>query len=157
MPAIDRYTGMLYRTGDFGLRTLLDRGAEVVIISGGYGLVLAQEPIGWYEAVFEPAAWPNRLVERCLAAYVQSTGARNVVGILAATSSYAAVFRRTPWTAGTQVFLVSPRSPGGRIGGAMVKVPRAQGEALDELGSSGRLLPEWRSSDGLMMEVTRVQ
>ena len=69
-----------------------------------------------------------------------------------ASTNYAAVFRRTGWPDDVDAFLLSPES----VPGAMVKAPRAQGEALAEIAATGSLGAEWRSSDGLKMEVTRL-
>ena len=149
LPATERYSGYLYEAA--GTRTferLDDAGSRIAIISGGYGLVLGYERIGMYDQVFKGAMWPERLIQRCLSACAQVTETRTVVGLLSASTSYAKVFRGARWPAGVaQAFLLSPEP----TCGAMVKVPRTQGEALAEIARSGHLLPGWRSSDGLGM------
>lgn len=154
LPAIDRYDGYLYDEGRPAIKLLLDRGARVLIISGGYGLVLPDEPIGYYSCVFQPKMWPDRLVERCLAAFAKETGVRRVVGILSATTSYATVFRRTAWPSSVKsVHLLTPEP----VGGAMVKAPRAQGEVLVTITQDGSLPADWASTDGLAMRIERVE
>lgn len=150
--AIDRYSGTLYKTSGSAFQLLQEHGARIAIISGGYGLVLPEEPIAWYDCKFRARMWPNRLVERCLSSYAEASAVRTVVGILSASTNYAAVFRRTGWPDDVDAFLLSPES----APGAMVKAPRAQGEALAEIAATGSLGAEWRSSDGLKMEVTRL-
>lgn len=150
LPAFERYDGSLYTAGRSGITRLTDQGARVLIVSGGYGLVLANESIGMYEQIFRPAMWPNRLVERCLAALAQESGVRTVIGVVSASTGYATVFRRTQWPGQLEhVIFASPES----TTGAMVKTPRAQGEWLTAIAQKGDLPQAWSSSDGLRMEV----
>lgn len=151
LPATERYEGTFYKAGRSALKELIDRGARVLIISGGYGLVLAGESIGTYEQVFRPAMWPNRLIERCLAGFAGENKVRQVVGVLSASTGYSTVFRRTRWPRSVKdVFLASPES----VPGAMVKAPRAQGEWLTAIAQSAGFPEAWTSSDGLPMEIT---
>lgn len=147
--AVDRYTGHLYQSAGDALHRLVDAGARVVIISGAYGIVDPMDPIGMYDRKFRPSDWPNRLIHRCLAAVAESFEADQVVGVLAASSPYAQVFRSTPWRR-PAVLATPERGPG-----AQVKAPRAQGEALAMLASGG-IPVGWRSSDGLRLEAARV-
>lgn len=122
-------------------------------MSGGYGVVSAVEPIGWYEQVFQPSKWPDGLVGRCIAGYATAVNATSVVGLLSASTAYAKAFRSAPWPGAVQnVFQVSPRARA--RDGAQTKAPRALGEALTEVARHRRLPPSWSSSDGLSMEVT---
>jgi len=151
--SVERYDGYLYNAGRAAIATLLDSGSRVLIVSGGYGLVLPDEAIGDYGCVFQPKMWPDRLIERCLAAFAEENGVRQVVGVLSASTNYAKVFRRTDWPATVQsVHLLTP----GSVGGAMVKAPRAQGEALAAIAETGSLKADWTSSDKLAMEVERL-
>lgn len=151
LPAIDRYSGHMYQAGAAALATLAEGGARCLIVSGGYGVVLHDEAIGMYSCVFNPRIWPNRIIERSLAALAASEPITTVIGVLSGSTNYAKVFRRTPWTANlTNVILASPE----RTLGAMVKAPRAQGEAVATLAQLGKLPANWRSSDGVGMEVT---
>ena len=60
----------------------------------------------------------------------------------------------THWPDGVkQVFHIWPEPKAG----AMVKAPRAQGEALKALAQDHCLRPGWKSSDGLRMHVTRLR
>lgn len=77
-PAWLRYDGSLYRAGRSALQGLLGAGAHVVILSGGYGAVLAREPIGMYEALLKPSWWPQRLLQRVLVAYAVRHGVSSV-------------------------------------------------------------------------------
>ena len=49
LPAWMRYDGMLYQIAQPDLETATVKGRNILIISGGYGLVLANEPIGDYK------------------------------------------------------------------------------------------------------------
>ena len=154
LPAARRYTGRLYRAAGSALDVLLEAGANIAIISGGYGVVLADEPIGWYDRKFKASMWPNGLVGRCLAAYAGAVHAETVVGLLSATTDYAKAFRKARWPEAVErVFQVSPEA----ARGAMEKAPRAQGEALEAIGRGRRLRAGWRSSGGLRMSVTKVR
>ena len=151
--AVDRYDGYLYHTGRSAIKALLDRESGVLILSGGYGLVLPHESIGMYDCEFRPRMWPDRLIEQCIAAFAEVTGVRQVVGVLSATTNYAKVFRRTEWPPSVEgAFLLTPES----VGGAMAKAPRAQGEALAVIDETGRLPADWVSTDGLAMEIERL-
>ena len=55
MPAWRRYDGALYRSSQGALGELLQQGTHIIILSGGYGAVLAEEPIGLYDTVLKPA------------------------------------------------------------------------------------------------------
>ena len=154
LPAAERYTGNLYLEARDALAVLSGEGADILIISGGYGVVLPFEPIGWYDQEFRNSMWPNGLVARCLGAYADAINATTVVGLLSATTQYAGAFRKTHWPDGVnQLFHVWPE-PGA---GAMVKAPRAQGEALKALSRDHCLRPGWTSSDGLAMRVTTLK
>ena len=154
LPAADRYTGALYRAAGDAPDALANAGAHLLIISGGYGVVRPAEPIGWYDQEYRNAMWPEGVVARCLAAYADAIDATTVVGLLSATTQYARVFRSTRWTDRIEhVLLVSPEP----TAGAMVKAPRAQGEALKEFSREHTLRPGWTSSDGLGMQITRIR
>ena len=154
LPAAERYTGHLYQAAGNAFDTLLGSGSEVLIISTGYGVVHAREPIGMYErAVLEEAMWPNYLVQRCLAAYATYAGAKTVIGFFSRTTEYAQWFREVHWPkAIEEVNLVSPVARS--RSGAQITVPRATGEALAAIARGERLGPHWTSRDGLHVEVT---
>ena len=151
--AVERYDGHFYDSGRSAIEALLDRSAEVLIVSGGYGLVLPDEAIGDYSCEFQPKMWPDCLIERCLAAMVVESGIKQVVGVMSATTNYAKVFRRTMWSSTVEsVHLLTPES----VDGARVYGPRAQGEALATIAEIGALPADWTSIDGLAMEVKRL-
>lgn len=155
MPAVERYAGMLYEAADGALERLKEAGAEVAIVSGGYGVVRGSEPIGWYAQPFAERMWPKGLVARCLGAYAESIEATTVVGLLAGTTAYAKVFREVRWSPTVEeVWLVSPDLDGG---GAQVKVPRAIGEAVAEIADGYSLPEDWTSSDGVPLRIEAVK
>lgn len=129
MPAWRRYTGGFYTHAGHTLGQAVAAGAHIVILSGGYGLVRADEPIGVYNRVFDLADWPRGLLCDLLVDEATRVGARAVVAFTAASTHYARLVRRTPWRrAGiTDALLVSITTHGG---GAMVRVPRGLGQAF---------------------------
>lgn len=154
LPAAARYSGTLYREAGHAIDGLHAAGAHSLIISGGYGVVLPAEPIGWYNQEYRNAMWPDALVPRCLSAYAEATRASSVVGLLSATTQYARAFRAARWPVEIEnVFFACPEPKPG----AMVKTPRAIGEALVALSRDHRLRPGWKSSDGLAMQVAKLK
>jgi hypothetical protein len=143
LPAWQRYDGNLYQAAGDALRRFMDAGVPLAIISGGYGVVLADESVGWYEAMFHPADWPHRVVPRCLAALTAAFEVRRVVALAGASTKYAAVIRRVAWP--VPAVLLSPAAGGG---GAMRRTPRVIGEAVRTLASA-YLDAGWRSSEGV--------
>ena len=116
MAAVERHCGTLYESARGTLERLCRSVAGVAIISGGYGVVLAREQIGWYEQRFDQAMWSDDLVPRCLSAYAKVIGARTVVGMFGATTPYARAFRRAKWPSEIEdAWLVSPSSPRGGL------------------------------------------
>ena len=154
VPAAERYTGTLYQAAGDALDVLARAGAGLLIISGGYGVVRPADPIGWYDREFRNAMWPNGVVARCLAAYADATGATTVIALLSATTQYARVFRSARWPDRVEHGLHVWPEP---MAGAMVKAPRAQGEALKAFSRDHSLHPGWTSTDGLRMQITRLR
>jgi len=152
VPAWQRYDGTLYRSGRKAIADLMAKGAHLLILSGGYGLVLATEPIGSYNAKLKLGWWPRRVLERSLTAYAREAGLVSVRAFASATSAYRQVLQRVPWQAeGVEdALLILPEpQPGG-----MVKSPATLGEALTAL-SAGTLTAGWKSSYGLGLTVLR--
>ena len=154
LPAGERYTGTLYQAAGDALDVLAGSGASLLIISGGYGVVRPAEPIGWYDQPFRNAMWPNGVIARCLAAYADATGATAVIALLSATTQYARAFRSARWPDRVEHVLHVWPEP---TAGAIVKAPRAQGEALKAFSRNQPLHPGSTSSDGLGMQLTRLR
>ena len=151
MPAIQRYAGTLYEAATGVFKRIEDEGAEVAIMSGGYGVVAGGEPVGWYSQKLEERMWPEGLVARCLGAFAEAIQVRTVVGFAGGSTVYAKVFRDVRWPETVEnAWLISPELDGG---GAQVKVPRAIGEALAEIADGGWLPVSWTSSDGVPVRV----
>ncbi len=152
LPAWQRYSGFLYRAASPSLRRHVESGGHVLILSGGYGVVRADEPIGTYQKVLRSRDWPRGLLEAVLVAYARRHGCKRMRAFVAASTGYRKVLQRTPWgrTEVTDRVILSPIC--GR-GGAMVKGPRTQGEALAAF-LEGSLTSGWCSSDGLGLQAT---
>lgn len=151
VPAWQRYDGALYRySGREAIGKLMQAGARVVILSGGYGLILATEPIGMYEGALKPAWWPREILQRCLVAYAKRHKIASVRAFASATSTYRIVLERVDWQSGGvgDAMLLTPQV----VLGGVLKSPATIGEALLELGE-GRFSTGWQSSYGLRLDV----
>jgi hypothetical protein len=127
LPAWRRYTGGFYQHARPALADAVATG-RVVIISGGYGIARADEPIGWYDKVLQLGDWPAGLLESALISEAQRCGTHTVVAFAPATTDYAKLLRRTRWQrAGIHARLVTIT---GVTGGAMAEVPRRLGQAF---------------------------
>lgn len=154
LPAWQRYSGTLYRTASTRIGDAISAGVPILIVSGGYGLVLAEEPIGWYERRFSLGDWPPQVLEDCLVAATKALKIRKVVAFCARSTDYAALIRRTPWSRdGIEAWLASPEMDG--RGGAQVLVPEASGEAITAY-LDGHLDDRWTSTRGVAHRLTRL-
>ena len=153
MPAVARYDGNLFRQLDFETQPIpLER---LLILSGGYGVVRADEPIAHYNIRFSCKDWPGALVSRAVASYANGLGAKTVVAFASASTDYAAVIRQADWRdAGVEDgWLLLPNVTGG---GAMVKGPTATGQAVAALLQAGSLDSSWAARDGTTLEAVRL-
>lgn len=151
MPAWRRYSGHLYQAAGNAIHEAITHDIPVLIISGGYGLVTAQEQIGWYDRRFALSDWPLGLLQQCLIAVAARVGASKVVALCAGTTDYGKLAQSTVFPAGgVEAILVSPVAKGG---GAQVTVPKAIGEAFAAIVRRG-IAPSWKSSDGLTLQTT---
>ena len=154
LPAWRRYTGHFYQASAASLADAAAGDVPMIIISGGYGVVLANEPIGMYGQRFSLSDWPSGLLERCLLALAEHFGVTQVVSFCARTTGYSKLLRRVSWgTGGIDAIAISPYLE--HPGGAQVFVPRASGEAFSAF-SQGRLPAGWRSSDGVPIRTERL-
>lgn len=155
LPAWQRYCGRLYQAAGPHLKRVLGEGGRVLILSGGYGVALAEDPIGWYDAVFRRSWWPGAIVEAALA-YVHGRAVTTVVAFAARTTDYAKIVRSTRWSeaGAANAYLVSPVLEG--RGGGQGLVPRALGEAAATFWQR-RLKRGWRSSNGLALHAARLR
>ena len=149
MPAWRRYGGGFYGAAASSISQAIDENLHITIVSGGYGLLLTDEPIGMYEKVFRCADWPGGLLERAFAEYVQYHGLTSLRAFAAASTDYSKLLRGVSWNESgvRDAWLFSPE----RVPGAMVKSPRAPGEAFAAL-IKRELTADWRSSDGLKID-----
>ena len=153
-PAWRRYTGQFYNNCRHGLDLALKQEFPVLILSGGYGVVWADEVIGTYEQRFHVPDWPPQLLEKVIAYIVNRLSIKAVRAFVSATTDYGKLVRRVPWqgTTANEVLLIAPEA----TTGAMVKAPRAQGQALEAM-VLGTLTSDWRSIDGLRLSVTSLR
>ncbi len=129
MPAWRRYDGVFYRRAGLALTNAVASGANLAILSGGYGVVRADEYIGIYDRKLRPADWPAGVLEEALLAEATRVGAQHIVAFHAKGGGYADVIRRTPWRSiGIQRALLVTVPDAGA--GAMSIVPRDLGLAF---------------------------
>jgi hypothetical protein len=150
IPAWERYSGSLYEHGRAAISDLLGAGAHIAIVSGGYGVALATEPIGMYEAPLKLSWWPQRLIARVLLAYAQAYALNSVRAFAPASSNYRKALTDIRWNAAgveDALLLIPDAAPGGTR-----KSPASIGDALAAL-RDGLLSADWRSSYGLALGV----
>lgn len=149
MPAWQRYAGTLYTYAARSLVIAVNAGLHVLIISGGYGVIRACEMIGNYSTRLTLSSWPAGLLEDVLCTYAARHRLQRVRAFVSQSTDYYRVVARAHWhDAGvTDAVAITPEA----TRGAMVKTPRAQGEAMAAF-LAGTLTPAWRSSDGLSIE-----
>jgi hypothetical protein len=156
MLAWRRYTGSFYAAAGDHLDRLLAAGRlpHLLILSGGYLLMRAIDAIGSYNRALHLSDWPPRLFADAIGAYARRFGLNRARCFAGNSSPYAQLLRSVPWThyGLTDVVLYAPAA----TAGAMVKTLRALGEALAAL-LDGCLTASWRSSDGLAIEVHRLE
>jgi hypothetical protein len=129
MPAWRRYTGGFYAAAGQVLGQALASGAHILIISGGYGILRADEPVGTYDKKFRLSDWPAGLLSELLVDEAASLSVDAVVAFTGASTDYARLVRQTPWNRSgvANALLVTIAATGG---GAMVKVPHGLGQAF---------------------------
>jgi len=129
MPAWQRYIGTFYESCQPTLASAVAADAKIVIISGGYGVVMASEPIGDYKRVFRLSDWgPGEPVQRALIRRAEATHAEIVVAFVARSTDYAKVVCKTPWhQLGLPTYLVARRRA---RDGAQYKVPLTLAKAF---------------------------
>ncbi|WP_182882067.1 MULTISPECIES: hypothetical protein [unclassified Microbispora] len=129
LPAWRRYIGEFYTAAQDPLTCAVIEKAPLLILSGGYGLVRGDEPIGTYNKIMNLADWPRGLLEDLLIAEARNAGVPYVVAFAAASTDYARLIRRVPWRrASLSALLVTVTGVAG--GGAMRETPRRLGHAF---------------------------
>lgn len=109
--------------------------AEVLILSGGYGMALADECIREYDARMNAAYWTRHRLPEVLREFIARRGFRRVYAAAARTTDYATILRRVPWQELSgqleeAILCTIADVPGG---GAQQLVPRVLGEVVRTL------------------------
>ncbi len=139
MPAWRRYTGRLYDSASNALTRAVQARQPIVIISGGYGLLLAEEPIGTYDWQFRRADWPHGLVEECLLAVAERIGVEGILGFCARTTGYADVVRgQQRGHVTSRSYSCRPRCTGAEVLKSWCPGPQAKPSGRFSRGSSRR-------------------
>jgi hypothetical protein len=155
MPAWRRNNGTLYQSAHLSLARTQEAiwFRRLLILSGAYGVVRAVDPIGTYDLAMNEGRWPRGLLQEVIEAYASRHQIRRVIAFASETTGYASILRKINWRGAgvTDALLLSPEASTG----AMVKAPRAIGEALSAI-IDHRWEPSWRSSDSLQILVRRM-
>lgn len=146
-PAWQRYGGRFYQAAGAALSEAVGRHLHLLILSGGYGVLPAREPIGLYEAKLKTGGWPGHVLESVLAGYARRHRLKRMRAFVAGSTDYRKVVERTDWKgAGVDdAILLMPES------GSQHSVPVTLGEAFAALIRGATLDRSWRSSAGLSL------
>ncbi|GAB3741774.1 hypothetical protein GCM10027598_72840 [Amycolatopsis oliviviridis] len=126
-PAWLRYSGNFYRNVGSELGEAV-RNGRTLILSGGYGILRADEPISYYDRKLKLSDWPSGVLEDAVLGEARRVGATKVVTFVSASADYAKLVRRIPWSsADIEGVLVTIDFHGG---GAQVQVPRRLAQAF---------------------------
>ncbi|MGW4128169.1 hypothetical protein [Amycolatopsis japonica] len=123
-PAWLRYSGNFYRNVGGALGEAAENG-RTLILSGGYGILRADEPISYYDRKLRLSDWPPGVLEDAVLGEARRIGATKAVTFVSASADYAKLARRIPWD--IEALLVTIEFHGG---GAQVEVPRRLAQAF---------------------------
>ncbi|HWD04904.1 MAG TPA: hypothetical protein VG674_20885 [Amycolatopsis sp.] len=118
LPAWQRYRGHFYRNVGDALPDAAASG-RLLILSGGYGVVRAEEPICRYDRKLHLRDWPPGVLEAALLYEVRRLKARRVLGFGSASADYTALLRRVPWEVPATLVTIDFHQ-----GGAQAEVPK---------------------------------
>ncbi len=126
-PAWLRYNGNFYRNVGSALGEAAANG-RALILSGGYGILRADEPISYYDRKLRIGDWPSGMLEHTIIDEARRVSAQKVVTFVSASADYAKLVRRVPWSGtGLGAVLVTIDFHGG---GAQVEVPKRLAKAF---------------------------
>jgi|GEM_PF-2549868 len=137
VPALALYSGFQYEVDGFKDRVAgaIRSGIHCLIISGGYGLIRAEEPIHSYEAtITDTKKYWGIVIPEVLVDYIRRNQISRV--FIGCSSSYVGILKEKGWAGDAKVYWCIPRLPEGE-GGAMRKIPMLTGECIVELIDSG--------------------
>lgn len=144
LPAHQRYAdGSLWGGGGEALlERLLTCETHLLILSGAYGVLLWDEPIGFYDLDLERARWPQGVLAAVLESYTRVHGIKQVVGFGSSTRpAYLDLMRTVDWPAAgvEKVDFLTAMT----LFGDNADSDRPLGMALAELLTSGAISREW--------------
>ncbi|WP_410657153.1 hypothetical protein [Amycolatopsis sp. lyj-112] len=87
-PAWLRYNGHFYRNVGSAIGEAAAHG-RTLILSGGYGILRADEPIAYYDRKLRLSDWPSGVLEHAIIDEAHRIGATKVVGFVSASADYA--------------------------------------------------------------------
>ncbi|WP_326833728.1 hypothetical protein VSH64_02025 [Amycolatopsis rhabdoformis] len=124
LPAWQRYSGHFYRNVGDALPDAAASG-RLLILSGGYGVARAEEPIAYYDRKLRLTDWPSGTLEAALLHEVHRLGARRVLGFVSSSADYAKLLHRVPWDVDATLITIDYHQ-----GGAQVEVPKRLAHAF---------------------------
>ncbi|MFC3450478.1 hypothetical protein [Amycolatopsis speibonae] len=126
-PAWLRYNGNFYRNVGGALKEAAESG-RLLILSGGYGILRADEPISYYDRKLRLDDWPSGVLEDAVIEEARRIGATKVITFVSASADYAKLVRRIPWSSTEIEGVLATIDFHG--GGAQVEVPRRLAQAF---------------------------
>ncbi|WP_181776897.1 YaaA family protein [Amycolatopsis pittospori] len=126
-PAWRRYNGHFYRNVGGALGEAVENG-RTLILSGGYGILRADEPIAYYDRKLRLSDWPPGVLEHAIIDQARRLDAAQVVTFVSASADYAKLIRRVPWGE-TEISAVLVTIDF-HDGGAQIEVPRRLAQAF---------------------------
>ena len=100
VPAWQRYDGSFYQSARDALARAVEKQLHLLILSGGYGVLLASEPIGSYNAPLNRCWWPEDVLEDVLAGYARHHRLKRLRAFIPAKNgywSYREIVERVDW------------------------------------------------------------
>jgi hypothetical protein len=154
LPAWQRYAGYLYQAAAPTLENAIEDGnlPHLLILSGGYGIVRAKEPIGIYNLELK-LKWWRGLLEEVIVAYAQKHGLRRARLFASSSADYARVLKKVAWDrcGVTDALLHTP----GNSSNPRKEVPWALGQCLAAM-LQGEFDESWKSKHSLTLDVARL-
>ncbi|MGW4488183.1 hypothetical protein ACWEOE_30585 [Amycolatopsis sp. NPDC004368] len=124
LPAWRRYGGHFYRNVGDALPDAAASG-RLLILSGGYGVARAEEPIARYDRKLRLRDWPAGTIEAAILHEVRRLRSRRVLGFVSSSADYAKLLRRVPWEVEATLVTIDFHE-----GGAQVEVPKRLAHAF---------------------------
>ncbi len=131
IPAIDRYSGFLYKTED--LKEAVSKaerkgGVHGLILSGGYGIVRPSERIHSYNRRMNVSYWTRHRLPDVIFEYIERNRIIEAYAFVSRTTDYAKLLERVDWS--------------GLAGRGLLEIAREYYISFLESGGAQRIVPQ---------------